>query len=81
MEGFMRTDTDVTLITDGQVSAAPLKRNCADITNHLVAKKIVFSAVCDWNIRMIDDKITYRNQCYATQTVFNLEKNTDDNSF
>jgi hypothetical protein len=50
MEGFTRKWTNVTWITDGQISAALFQGTGVTIINHLAVKRIVFSAVWDLNI-------------------------------
>jgi hypothetical protein len=51
MEGLTRKGYNITCIIDGQISAAPFKGIVAFITNHLAHKRIMFSYVCECNLR------------------------------
>lgn len=67
MEGLTRTGNDVTWISDGQVSVAPFKGTSSGINFHLPSKRIIFSAIYDWNQRkLVEINTIEANECYVT---------------
>jgi hypothetical protein len=50
----------------------PFKGTGAAIENMLAPKVIVYSAVCDWNIRLSAYYEPVPNQTYSTQVAFNI---------
>jgi hypothetical protein len=58
------------------ISENPFTENVAnhDVNseNMLAPSVIVYSAVCDWNLRMAASYEAVRNQTYSSQVVFNI---------
>jgi hypothetical protein len=76
MEGLSRTGNDINWILEGIRVQYPFKGATAghgvNIENMLTLKIIVYSAVCDWNIRLSASYEPVPNQTYSTQVAFNI---------
>lgn len=69
MEGLSKTGNNVNWIINGHT----LLNTIGDTTaNMLGPTMIIFSAVCDWNLRLMASYEPFPNQIYATQIAFNI---------
>jgi hypothetical protein len=72
MEGLAKISTDINWAIHGQATGNPMAGAVGStIINALPAIHCVFTAVCDWNLRMASNDQAFPNQCYSLQQVLN----------
>jgi hypothetical protein len=75
MKGLISTGNDGTWITNGIVQISSFHAAKGTVTTCLniwTPRYIVFSSVCDWNLRLTDDNHPYNGMCYAINVVFSI---------
>jgi hypothetical protein len=72
MEGLFRIGNDINCIFERIDVKVPFKGAVNTIQNILAPKVIVYSAVCDWNLRLSAYYEPVPNQTYSTQVAFNI---------